>query len=47
LKDEFILDENEDNTLVIGVTGDYDLKKIENVDFETGDIILGKDLLMS
>lgn len=44
LKDEFILDENEDNTLVIGVTGDYDLKKIENVDFETGDIILGKDV---
>ena len=36
LKDEYTLDENEDNKIVIGVTGDYDLKKIEDVDFETG-----------
>lgn len=44
LKDGYILDENEDNTLVIGVTGDYDLKKVENVDFETGEIILGEEV---
>lgn len=44
LKDKYILDENENNALRIGVTGDYDLKKIENVDFETGEINLGEEV---
>lgn len=44
LKDKFTLDTNEDNTIVVGVTGDYDLKKIENIDFETGEITLGDEV---
>jgi len=40
LKDEYTLDGNKESTIVIGVTGGYDLKKIENVDFETGEITL-------
>ena len=44
LKDEYTLDENEDNKIVIGVTGDYDLKKIEDVDFETGKITIGEEV---
>lgn len=44
LKDEYKLDENEDNTILVGVTGDYDLKKIEDVDFETGKITLGDEV---
>ena len=44
LKDEYKLDENEDNTILVGVTGDYDLKKIEDVDFETGEITLGDEV---
>lgn len=44
LKDEYTFDTNEDNTIVIGVTAEYDLKKIENVDFETGEITLGDDI---
>lgn len=44
LKDGYLLDTNEDNTITIGFTGDYDLKKIENVDFETGEITLGDDV---
>lgn len=43
LKDEYSLDDNEDNTIAIGVTCGYDLKKIENVDFETGKITLADD----
>ncbi len=44
LKDEYKLDENEDNTVLVGVTGDYALKKIEEVDFETGEITLGDEV---
>lgn len=44
LKDEYALDEKSDNTIVCGMTCDHDLKKIENVDFETGEIILGDEV---
>ena len=44
LKDEYALDEKSDNTIVCGMTCDYDLKKIENVDFETGEITLGEEI---
>ncbi len=43
LKDKYSLDPDKDNKIVIGVTGDYDLKKIEEVDFQTGEITLGED----
>ena len=43
LKDKYTLDSNQDNTIVIGVTSEYDLKKIENVDFENGEITISDD----
>lgn len=43
LKDEYQLDPEQDNTVEIGVTCEYDLKKIEEVDFETGEIILSNE----
>ena len=43
LKDEYTLDFDQDDPIAIGVTSEYDLKKIENVDFETGEITLGDD----
>lgn len=43
LKDEYSLDPDEDNTVEIGVTCEYDLKKIENVNFETGEITLNDE----
>ena len=43
LKDEYQLDPEQDNTIEIGVTCEYDLKKIEDVDFETGEITLGEE----
>ena len=41
LKDEYLLDTDQDNSVEIGVTCEYDLKKIENVDPETGEIVYG------
>ena len=43
LKDEYLLDVDEDNTIEIGVTCEYDLKKIEDVNFETGEITLSDE----
>lgn len=43
LKDEYTLDNNQENTIVIGVTGEFDLKKIENIDFDTGEITLSDE----
>lgn len=43
LKDKYLLDTNQDNTVEIGVTCEYDLKKIEDVDPETGEIKYGNE----
>lgn len=43
LKDEYSLDTDEDNNVEIGVTCEYDLKKIDEVDFETGEITLNNE----
>ena len=43
LKDEYLLDTDQDNSVEIGVTCEYDLKKIENVDPETGEIVYGDE----
>lgn len=43
LKDEYLFDTDQDNSVEIGVTCEYDLKKIENVDPETGEIVYGEE----
>ena len=44
LKNEYLLDTEQDNAVEIGVTCDYDLKKIEDVNPETGEIVYGDEV---
>ena len=44
LKDGYLLDTDQDNTVEIGVTCEYDLKKIEDIDPKTGEIVYGDEI---